>query len=151
MSPLMQLSGVPNRNRPGFPIPRIRYRFLDPPPDSRLPATSGQILGERPSDPTKAAAWDRTVRGSEGYRVRNGSGAIQGRGDKGLLITTGNFSSAAREEATRDGALPIDLIDGEQLCDLLREHRLGVETTTRTIEEVHVQRDFFNRQSNKNA
>jgi conjugative relaxase-like TrwC/TraI family protein len=29
-------------------------------------------LGERPSDPTKARAWDKAVRGVEGYRVRNG-------------------------------------------------------------------------------
>ena len=76
-------------------------------------------------------------------KVRDFRGAMQGRGDKGLLITTGNFTTEAKNEATRDGAPPIDLIDGEQLCELLREHRLGVETTTRTIEEVHVRRDFF--------
>jgi conjugative relaxase-like TrwC/TraI family protein len=29
-------------------------------------------LGERPSDPTKARAWDKAVRGIEGYRTRNG-------------------------------------------------------------------------------
>lgn len=76
-------------------------------------------------------------------KVRDFRGAMQGRGDKGLLITTGSFTSEARREATRDGAPPIDLIDGEQLCELLREHRLGVETTTRTIEEVRVRSEFF--------
>ena len=76
-------------------------------------------------------------------KVRDFRGAMQGRGDKGLLITTGNFTTEAKREATRDGAPPIDLIDGERLCDLLKEHRLGVETTTRTIEEVRVLPDFF--------
>jgi restriction system protein len=76
-------------------------------------------------------------------KVRDFRGAMQGRGDKGLLITTGNFSAEAKKEATRDGAPPIDLIDGEQLCDLLKEHGLGVETTTRTIEEVTVDEEFF--------
>lgn len=76
-------------------------------------------------------------------KVRDFRGALQGRGDRGLLITTGSFTTEAKKEATRDGALPIDLIDGERLCDLLKEHRLGVETTTRTIEEVHVQPEFF--------
>lgn len=76
-------------------------------------------------------------------KVRDFRGAMQGRGDKGLLITTGSFTAEAKKEATRDGAPPIDLIDGEHLCDLLREHRLGVETTTRTIEEIQVRPDFF--------
>jgi restriction system protein len=76
-------------------------------------------------------------------KVRDFRGAMQGRGDKGLLITTGNFTGPAKQEATRDGAPPIDLIDGERLCDLLKEHQLGVETTQRTIEDVHVHAEFF--------
>jgi restriction system protein len=86
----------------------------------------------------------KRYRGTVGpEKVRDFRGAMQGRGDKGLLITTGSFTSEAKKEATRDGAPPIDLIDGERLCELLREHRLGVETTTRTIEQVRVQPDFF--------
>lgn len=76
-------------------------------------------------------------------KVRDFRGAMQGRGDKGLLITTGNFTAEATKEATRDGAPPIDLIDGERLCDLLREHQLGVETTQRTIEDIHIHAEFF--------
>ncbi len=68
---------------------------------------------------------------------------MAGRGDKGLLITTGTFTSEAKKEATRDGAPPIDLIDGERLCDLLKEHQLGVRRTLRTIEDVEVNVDFF--------
>ena len=58
--------------------------------------------------------------------VRDFRGAMVGRADKGLIITTGTFTAEARREATRDGAPAIDLVDGEALCDLLREHRIGV-------------------------
>lgn len=58
--------------------------------------------------------------------VRDFRGAMAGRGDKGLMITTGTFTADARREATRDGAPPIDLIDGDRLCDLLRQFELGV-------------------------
>src|SRR3712207_5866660 len=44
--------------------------------------------------------------------VRDFRGAMAGRGDKGLLITTGTFTAEAKAEATRDGAPPLDLIDG---------------------------------------
>lgn len=75
--------------------------------------------------------------------VRDFRGAMAGRGDKGLLITTGTFTSDARKEAKRDGAPPIDLIDGDQLCDLLKENTLGVKTTTRTVEDVAIETEFF--------
>jgi len=66
--------------------------------------------------------------------VRDFRGAMVGRGDKGLLITTGTFTPAARAEATRDGTPPVDLIDGTELCDLLLEYKVGVEVrTVRTI------------------
>ena len=54
--------------------------------------------------------------------VRDFRGAMTGRGDKGLLITTGTFTADAQREATRDGAPPIDLIDGDALCDLLKQY-----------------------------
>lgn len=76
-------------------------------------------------------------------KVRDFRGAMAGRGDKGLLITTGTFTAEAKKEATRDGAPPIDLIDGERLCELLKEHQLGVRTTLRTVEEVEVNATFF--------
>lgn len=75
--------------------------------------------------------------------VRDFRGAMAGRGERGLLITIGTFTNAARLEATRDGAPPIDLIDGDSLCDLLKQYRLGVEVVTRTVEEVRINRDFF--------
>jgi restriction system protein len=73
--------------------------------------------------------------------VRDFRGAMQGRGDKGLFVTTGIFSSSARQEATRDGAPAIDLIDGDDLCDLLKELKLGV--TTEMVEQVTISNNYF--------
>ena len=67
---------------------------------------------------------------------------MQGRADKGLIITTGSFTRDAIKEATRDGAPPIDLIDGEILCEKLKELKLGVET--KLTETVDIKDDWFN-------
>ena len=75
--------------------------------------------------------------------VRDFRGAMIGRTDKGLIVTTGNFTPAALREATRDGAPEIDLIDGEQLMDKLKELSLGVQTEQVMTERVTVNPDFF--------
>jgi restriction system protein len=86
----------------------------------------------------------KRYRGSVGpSAVRDFRGAMAGRGDKGLLITTGSFTADAKKEATRDGAPPIDLIDGDRLCGLLKQYELGVRTMTRTVEDVSVDSGFF--------
>ena len=64
-----------------------------------------------------------TVSSSE---IRDFRGAMQGRADKGLFITTGRFTVSAIEEANRPGASPIDLVDGDELIEKLRELQLGV-------------------------
>jgi len=73
--------------------------------------------------------------------VRDFRGAMVGRADKGLLITTGGFTREARREATRDGAPPIDLIDGELLVQKLKELRLGV--IVKTIEIIEIYPEWF--------
>ena len=75
--------------------------------------------------------------------VRDFRGAMTGRGEKGLVITTGTFGPAAKKEATRDGAPPVDLIDGDELCNLLKQYRLGVSVSERVEEDVVVQASFF--------
>jgi restriction system protein len=77
------------------------------------------------------------------HQVRDFRGAMAGRGEKGLLITTGRFTTDARREANRDGATPIELIDGDKLCDLLKKYELGVTTTVRPVEDVTVDAGFF--------
>jgi restriction system protein len=73
--------------------------------------------------------------------IRDFRGAIQGRGDKGLFITTGTFTRDAVKEASRDGASPIDLLDGEALIDKLKELKLGVSTSL--IEKVTIDSAWF--------
>ncbi len=73
--------------------------------------------------------------------IRDFRGAMVGRADKGLFMTTGTFPKDAIKEATRDGAPPIDLIDGEALADKLKEYGLGV--SVKMVEEVSVKEDWF--------
>ena len=60
--------------------------------------------------------------------IRDFRGALAGRADKGLFMTTGQFTRGAKREAVRDGASAIDLIDGSELCELLKKLELGVAT-----------------------
>jgi len=82
--------------------------------------------------------YQRSVTASQ---IRDFRGAMQGRTDKGLMITTGTFTRDAIKEATRDGAPPIDLIDGEQLVQRLKELGLGVKITL--IESIDVDTEWF--------
>ncbi len=76
-------------------------------------------------------------------KIRDFRGAMVGRADKGLFITTGNYTQDAIKEATRDGASPIDLIDGDELVELLKELELGIATKLLRREEVSIDRDWF--------
>ncbi len=76
-------------------------------------------------------------------QVRDFRGAMVGRADKGLLITTGNFTKDAVREATRDGAPAIDLVDGDSLVEKLRELALGVETRRIEVEQITIDPAWF--------
>ena len=73
--------------------------------------------------------------------VRDFRGAMIGRADKGLIISTGTFSRDARAEAIRDGAPAIDLVDGQELAELLKKYTLGVRTVV--VEKVEVDGEWF--------
>ncbi len=60
-------------------------------------------------------------------KIRDFRGAIQGRADRGIFLTTGTFTRDAREEAARENATAIELVDIERLIDILIEEKLGVE------------------------
>lgn len=75
--------------------------------------------------------------------IRDFRGAMVGRADKGLFITTGHFTRDAVREATRDGAPPIDLVDGDALADKLKELSLGIDVETEVVERVHVDDAWF--------
>ena len=72
-------------------------------------------------------------------QVRDFRGAMAGRADKGIILTTGTFTSEARREASRDGVPPIELIDGEKLVDLLESLELGLTP----IRAYKVEHGFF--------
>ena len=71
--------------------------------------------------------YDKTV--SPSY-IREFQGAIGGRADKGIIITTGTFSVEAKKEAVRDGASPIELVDGQKLVDMFENLELGLKPKT---------------------
>lgn len=73
--------------------------------------------------------------------IRDFRGAMVGRTDKGLFLTTGTFSPAALKEASRDGAPPIDLVDGDALANKLKELGLGIKT--QRVESVRVDEEWF--------
>lgn len=73
--------------------------------------------------------------------LRDFRGAMVGRGDKGLFLTTGGFTRDAMREATRDGAPPIELVDGDALCTLLKTYKPGVATTM--VEQVAIDPEWF--------
>jgi restriction system protein len=64
------------------------------------------------------------------HHVRDFRGAMQGRGEKGLIIITGRFTKEAKGEASRDGVTPIELIDGDRLVELFEKHHLGLKPVT---------------------
>ena len=68
-------------------------------------------------------------------QVRDFRGAMAGRADKGIVITTGSFTAEARKEAVRDGVPPIELLDGEKLIGMLEQLELGLKPqTTYTVD-----------------
>ena len=73
--------------------------------------------------------------------IRDFRGAMQGRADKGLFITTGSFSTEAKREAIRDGAPALDLIDGDALIEKLKELGLGV--SEKIIKDYDVNDEWF--------
>ena len=73
--------------------------------------------------------------------IRNFRGAMAGRADKGIFITTGTFTRAAIDEAAREGTDRIDLIDGDDLADMLKSLQLGV--TVELVEQVDIDTEWF--------
>jgi restriction system protein len=73
--------------------------------------------------------------------VRDFRGAMVGRTDKGLILTTATVSPDARREAARDGAPAIDLVDGDALCELLKSLKIGV--SVQLVENVTIDKAVF--------
>ncbi len=72
--------------------------------------------------------------------IRDFRGAMIGRADKGIFLTTGSFTLDAKKEAVRDGTNPIELVDGEKLIKMFERLELGLKP--RIVYEVDL--EFFN-------
>jgi restriction system protein len=70
--------------------------------------------------------------------------AVIGRAEKGIIITTGAFSEDAKREANRDGAIPIELIDGERIVELFEELELGVKPVTKYEIDYNFFEEYYN-------
>lgn len=73
--------------------------------------------------------------------IRDFRGSMSANVDKGLVITTGRFTREAKKEAQRDGALPIDLIDGNELVIKLKE--LGMGINVEFVEKVSIDSNWY--------
>lgn len=71
--------------------------------------------------------------------IRDFRGSLTQNIEKGVLITTGSFSKAAKLEATDPGKQQIDLIDGEGLIDKIAEYSIGV----REVKSYEIDEEFF--------
>jgi restriction system protein len=74
--------------------------------------------------------------------VRNFRGAMAGRADKGIFITTSTFTAEAIREASRDGVHPIELIDGERLVDLMEKLELGLKPVRTFVIDIEFFKEF---------
>lgn len=75
-------------------------------------------------------------------QVRDFRGAMMGRADKGIILTTGTFTSEAQKEAVRDGVPPIELVHGDKLIDMFENLELGLTPRTTYYVDVHFFREF---------
>lgn len=71
--------------------------------------------------------------------IRDFRGSLTTDIEKGVLITTGTFSKAAKEEASNPGKQQIDLIDGEEFINKIAEYGIGVKE----IKSYEIDEDFF--------
>jgi restriction system protein len=75
---------------------------------------------------------------------------MEGRADKGMIMTTGTFTQDARRESRRDGARPIELVDGEKLVAMFEKLELGLKPkTVFDVDETFFEE--FRRQSDEQA
>ena len=74
-------------------------------------------------------------------QIRDFRGAMMGRADKGIFITTGNFTIDAQREAVRDGVSPIELVDADKLIKMFENLEFGLKS----VKTYKINHDFFER------
>ena len=71
--------------------------------------------------------WEQPIPPKE---IRDLRGAMNGRAEKGIFLTTSAFTINARAEAERPGAVPVELVDGEKLFEMFKKYELGLKPRT---------------------
>lgn len=71
--------------------------------------------------------------------IRDFRGSLTKNIEKGVFITTGSFSKAARDDAENMGKQQIDLIDGEDFIDMLAEYSIGLKE----VKDYEIDEEYF--------
>ncbi len=108
----------------GFDEVSVTGRSGDGGIDVRGTLVVGDVIRTRMDVQVKR--WKPNVQAPTVQQVRGSLGAHE----QGLIITTSEFSTGARSEAERSNAVPVALMNGERLLDLLVEHEIGVHHTS---------------------
>ncbi|YAF96145.1 MAG: restriction endonuclease [Nodularia sp. CChRGM 3473] len=75
-------------------------------------------------------------------QVRDFRGAMMGRAEKGIIITTGTFTPDAQKEAVREGVPPLELVHGEKLLDMFENLELGLIPRKTFDVDIHFFKEF---------
>ena len=106
----------------GFEDIEVVGRTGDGGVDVRATLVVGDVIRIRMAIQAKKWKIGNNVQAPDVQRVRGSLGTH----DQGLIITTSDFSPGARKEAERGDAVPVALMNGEQMAALLAEHALGI-------------------------
>jgi len=113
----------------GFEDIEVTQRSKDGGIDVRGTLVVGDVIRTRMAVQVKKWRMGNNVQAPDVQRVRGSLGTH----DQGLIITTSGFSPGARKEAERADAVPVALMDGEQLVILLAEYEVGVARRSHDI------------------
>lgn len=98
--------------------------------DVRGTLVVGEVIRTRMAVQVKR--WKNNVQAPTVQQVRGSLGAHE----QGLIITTSDFSSGARQDAQRRDATPVGLMNGEQFVNLMIEHDIGIHRSSHDIIEL---------------
>ena len=116
----------------GFEDIEITKRSGDGGIDVRGTLVVGDVIRTRMAVQVKKWKPKNRVQAPTVQQVRGSLGTHE----QGLIITTSDFSAGARTEAARDNAVPVALMNGEQLVALLAQYELGVTRRTHDLLEI---------------
>ncbi|MFA7073353.1 MAG: restriction endonuclease, partial [Methanoculleus sp.] len=98
--------------------------------DVRGTLVTGDVI--RTKMAVQVKRWKNNVQAPVVQQVRGSLGAHE----QGLIITTSDFSAGARQEAEQPDKIPIALMNGEQMVNLLIEYDIGVVRTSYDLIEL---------------